>query len=165
MSAALISVSHTRRRFGRQAEAHVNGGKQAVFKGLVIQPQRRLERRDHVAHHIFRRIMQQGHQPRGPVQLPVDVGGDALHQHAMLRHREGMVALGLAIPPGHPRQPMGNVLDLDIKRRGVQQVEPPSRKHPLPGAKFRCHVSAPASSPPHGGGSQSCGRSPARRPA
>ena len=65
----------------------------------------------------------------------------------------GVVALGLAIPPGHPRQPMGDVLDLNVKRRGVQQIEPAPRKHPLPGAKFRCHVSAPASSPPHGGGS------------
>jgi hypothetical protein len=64
-----------------------------------------------------------------------------------------MVALGLAIPPGHAGQPMGNVLDLDIKRRRVQQVKPAPRKHPLPGAKFGCHLSVPASSLPHGGGS------------
>ena len=132
---------------------------------LGVQPQRRLERRDHVAHHIFRRIMQQRHQPRWPVQFPVNVAGDPLDQNAVLRHGKGVVALGLAIPPRHPRKAMGDILDLDVERRGVQQVESPSRKHPLPGAKFRCHVSAPVSSPPHGGGSRSCGHSPTRRPA
>ena len=53
----------------------------------------------------------------------------------MLRHREGMSALGLAVPPRHPRQPMGDVLDLDIERRGIEEIEPPSRQHALPGPR------------------------------
>ncbi len=126
---------------GRQAEADMDGGEQPVFEGLVVDAERRLERRDHVADHIFRRIVQKRHEPRMAVEIAVEMAGDLLDEHAVLGHREGMVALGLAVPARHAGEPMGDVLDLDVERRGIEQVEPAPRQHALPGARFRCHVS------------------------
>ena len=45
-----------------------------------------------------------------------------------------MRAAGLPVPARDARQAMGDVGDLDIERRGVEQIEPPPRQHPLPGA-------------------------------
>src|SRR5258705_4765383 len=45
-----------------------------------------------------------------------------------------MRAAGLPVPACDARQAMSNVGDLDIQRGGVEQVEPPPRQHPLPGA-------------------------------
>jgi hypothetical protein len=63
------------------------------------------------------------------------MAGDRLDQQAMLRNREGMRAACLAVPAGDARKAMGDVLDLDIERRGVEQIEPPAREHALPGAR------------------------------
>ncbi len=52
----------------------------------------------------------------------------------MLGDREGVRALGLAVPARHPGQAMGDVLDLDIQRAGLQQIEPAAAQHALPGA-------------------------------
>ncbi len=46
-----------------------------------------------------------------------------------------MLADGLAVPAGHAGQAVGDVLDLDVQRRGVEQVEPAARQHALPGAR------------------------------
>ena len=130
-------ASHVNRQMDRpsrlmallhDAPEYVVGDMISPFKAALGLDYKAFEKRLLSAIHM--RFMEQRHQPRLLVQLPVDVAGDPLHQHAMLRHGKGMVALGLAIPPGHPCQPMGDVLNLDIKRRGVQQVKPASRKHP-----------------------------------
>ena len=55
----------------------------------------------------------------------------------MLRHRESMLAVGLAVPTGDAGQPVRDVLDLDVERRGVEQVEPPPAQHALPGPRSR----------------------------
>src|SRR5215472_15423186 len=39
---------------------------------------------------------------------------------------------GLAVPTGDPRQPVGNILNLDIQRARLQQVKPPATQHALP---------------------------------
>ena len=43
-----------------------------------------------------------------------------------------MLAAGLAVPAGDEGEAVGDVLDLDVERRGVEQVEPAPREHPLP---------------------------------
>jgi hypothetical protein len=50
----------------------------------------------------------------------------------VLRHRKDMRPAGLTVPARDPRQPMRDIRDLDIERRGVQQIKPPTRQHPLP---------------------------------
>ena len=69
------------------------------------------------------------------VESGLDLAGDGLDEEAMLRHREGMLAVGLAVPTGDAGEPVRDVLDLDVERRGVEQVEPPSAQHPLPGPR------------------------------
>src|SRR6478736_340080 len=55
----------------------------------------------------------------------------------MLRHGEYVRAFGLSVPAGDTGEPVGDVLDFDVERRGVEQVEPAARQHPLPGARNR----------------------------
>ena len=53
----------------------------------------------------------------------------------VLRHRERMVADGLAVPARDAGQAMGDVPDLDVQRRGIKQVQPAAGQHPLPRAR------------------------------
>ena len=46
-----------------------------------------------------------------------------------------MRALGLAVPARDAREPVRDVLDLDVERGGIEQVEPAARQHALPGAR------------------------------
>jgi hypothetical protein len=48
-----------------------------------------------------------------------------------------VIAFRLSVPAGNTGKPVGNVVDLDIERRGVEQVEPPPAQHALPGAGLR----------------------------
>jgi hypothetical protein len=121
-----------RRRLHRQAEADVDGVLQPGLEVLVADAQRRLERADHVADHILAGVVQQGGQPPFRLEVRLDVGGDLLDHHAVLGHREAVLAGGLAVPARHPGQAVGDVLDLDVHRRGIQQVEPAARQHALP---------------------------------
>ena len=41
----------------------------------------------------------------------------------------------LPVPARDAGEPMGDVLDLDVERRGVEEVEPAPGEHPLPGAR------------------------------
>ena len=120
------------RRPGRQAEAHVDGVLQPLLEQFVVVAQRRLERADHVADHILRGVVQQGRQPPSRFDVGLDVGDDLLDHHRVLGHGEGVLAHRLAVPAGHAGEAVGDVLDLDVHRRGVQQVEPAARKHALP---------------------------------
>jgi hypothetical protein len=53
----------------------------------------------------------------------------------MLRNGKDVRPLGLPIPARDPRQPMGDVVEFNIKRGGVEQIEPPTGEHTLPGAR------------------------------
>ena len=59
---------------------------------------------------------------------------DRLDQQRVLRDREDMRAHGLAVPARDAGEPVRDVLDLDVERRGIEQVEPAARQHALPGA-------------------------------
>ena len=96
-----------------------------------------LERRDQVADHIFGRIVEQRRQALarrcGGVLQPVH----ALDEQRVLRDREGVVAEGLAVPAGDPGETVRDILDLDVERRRIEQVEATARQHSLPCAR-RC---------------------------
>ena len=59
----------------------------------------------------------------------------------MLRDREDMRADGLAVPARDAREPMRDVLDLDVERGRIEQIEPAARQHALPGAGTLCGAS------------------------
>ena len=110
----------------------MDGGEQPLLESLVVDADRRLERADHVADDVFGRIMEQAGEPPAAFETRRLPTGDVLDEEAVLGDREGMVALGLAVPAGDARQAVGDVLDLDVERRGAEKVEPPPRQHPLP---------------------------------
>ena len=47
-----------------------------------------------------------------------------------------MRAFGLPVPARDAGEPVRDVLDLDVERRGVEQIEPAPRQHALPGARL-----------------------------
>jgi hypothetical protein len=106
-----------------------------ILKILVIDAKRRLEGRDHVADDIFRRIMEKRRHPFGPVEIEIEMRGYALDQQRMLGDRKSVGALGLAVPARHPCKPMRDIFDLDVERRGVEEIEPSPGQHALPGAR------------------------------
>src|SRR4051794_30161679 len=46
-----------------------------------------------------------------------------------------MRAPGLPVPPRDAGETMRDVGDLDVERRGIEQIEPASGQHALPGAR------------------------------
>jgi len=71
--------------------------------------------------------------PAGPASR------DLLRQQGVLRHRENMIAAGLSVPARHPGESMSDVLDLDVERRRIEEIEPAARQHALPRPR-RCSV-------------------------
>ena len=137
MSACLKSASEFGRARARQAEAQMDRAEQPKLEILVVDADRGLERADQVADDVFRRVVQQRHQPRLARQAGLELRRQPLHQHAMLRDREGVRALGLAVPARDAGKAMRDVLDLDVQRRGIEQVEPAAAQHALPGSCLR----------------------------
>ncbi len=66
------------------------------------------------------------------VELPAE---DLLDDETVLGDGKGMVAGRLAVPAGNARKAVGDIGEFDIERRGVEQIEPPSGKHALPGTR------------------------------
>ena len=58
-----------------------------------------------------------------------------LDQQRVLGDREDMRAVGLAVPARDAGEPVRDVVDLDVERGGVEQIEPAARQHALPGAE------------------------------
>ena len=104
---------------------------------LVVAADHRLERRDHVADHVFGRVVQQHREPAAAIEPRRAQPRQRLDQQAMLRNGKDVRALGLAVPARHPRQTVGDVFQLDVERRRIEQVEPAPRQHALPGARLR----------------------------
>src|SRR5258708_28970028 len=90
---------------------------------LVVDADRGLEGADKIADNIFRRIVQERHEARAPCQPRAYLARYSLHQHAVLRNRECVGASGLAVPSRYAREAMGYVLDFDIERRRIEQIE------------------------------------------
>ena len=102
--------------FSGQTEPDVNCALKFQFQSLVINADCDLERADEVTDHIFRGVMKQSHETCIAAEPGIEVRRNPFHQHAMLRDRKAVLALGLAIPARHARQAMGDVLNLDVQR-------------------------------------------------
>jgi len=101
--------------------------------GLVGIADHGLEGRDHVANHVFGRIVQEHREPAAAIE-PRIRACDGLDQERMLRHRVDVRAFGLSVPARDARKTVRNVGDLDVERGRVEQVEAAARQHALPGA-------------------------------
>ena len=122
------------RQNGGQAKAQMHRRRQPRVQLAIARTDSGFHRADHVADHIFRRVVQQRRQPPSRRLTGVQSRKDLFHQQRMLGHRIGPVAPRLAVPARDEGQSVGDILDFDIHRRRVQQVEPPARQHPLPRA-------------------------------
>ncbi len=76
--------------------------------------------------------MQQGREPPSGLEPGLQPADQVLDHHGVLGDREGVRPGRLAVPARHPRQAMGDVVDLDVERGGVQQIEPAAGQHALP---------------------------------
>src|SRR5262245_10656177 len=112
----------------------MDGGEQLRLERAIVERQRRLERADQVADDIFGRVMNERREPESAAELGLKLGGDALDEKTVLRHRERMSAARLSVPARDARKSMSDVFNLDVERRGIEQVESPSAQHALPGA-------------------------------
>src|SRR5262245_43712583 len=115
----------------------MHGGEQALLDALVVAANDRFERRDHVADHILWRVMQQDREHGAVGGSRLDRCRDGVDEQAVLRYRENRRPLGLAVPARHPRQAVGDVLDLDVEGRWVEEIEAAPRQHALPGTWWR----------------------------
>ena len=94
---------------------------QPRFDGLVGVPDHRLEGRDHVADHVFGCIVQQDGEPVAGIDAQV-LASDQLGEQRVLGDGENMRPRGLPVPARDAGEPVGDVLDLDVERGGVEQV-------------------------------------------
>ena len=127
-----------RRRFSRQAEAPMNSREQALLDRLIGVADHRFERRNHVADDVFGRVVQQDRQTARVVKLRRVCACQRFDQERMLRHGKDVRAMRLAIPARDARKPVRDILDFDVERRWIEQIEPPPRQHSLPGARRIC---------------------------
>jgi hypothetical protein len=104
----------------------MHGGQQAALHRAIGPVEHRLERRDHVADHIFGGVMEKRGKALGRGGSGVTHAVYALDQQAMLGDGEGVIAGGLAVPAGDAREPVRNISDLDVERRRIQQVQAPA---------------------------------------
>src|SRR5690606_23616129 len=114
----------------------------------------RLEWGDHVADHVFWRIVQQGHQALLRARFRHEAAEDVLDKDRVLRDGEGVVALCLPVPACNARKPMRDVGYLDIERGRIEQVQTAAGEHALPGARWSQglvgHYASPGSDLPSG---------------
>ena len=136
---ALDKPGQLRRQDCRQFETDVDGTLKALLEGLVIDTQDGLEGCDEIADHVFRRVVEQCREAPFTGRPGAVAAEKRFHQKRMLGHGEGPIAGGLAVPAGEPRQTVGDVLDLDVERGGIKEVEPTSAQHSLPSA-WRRHL-------------------------
>jgi len=115
LSVALLLQSLSR-QISRQGKAQMNGVLQPFFDVLVITTNGRLEGRNHIADDIFGRVMQKCCQPFLWTGLGLGGAENSFDQQRMLRHRKSMIAICLPVPARNAGKPMGDVLNLDIKR-------------------------------------------------
>ena len=103
----------------RQGVAQMHGRQQPLLDRAVVVADGRLERRDHVADDVFRRVMQQRGESIGGARGGFGGGEQSLDQQRVLSDRKDLVAARLPVPARDARQAMRNILDLDIERRGL----------------------------------------------
>ena len=115
-----------------ETEPDVNCREKTVLDLFVIGPDHRFEGRDHVANDVFRRIMQEGREEIGIVEAGIRSAGAGFDQQGMLGDGKDRRATRLAVPAGDAGEAVGDIFDLDIERRRIEQIKTPTGEHALP---------------------------------
>ena len=79
---------------------------------------------------------ERGHAPMER-QTRAEMNAEIFNKKRVLRHRKHMGTQCLPVPAREPRETVRNVLNLYVKRRGVEEIEPSAAQHALPGALGR----------------------------
>jgi hypothetical protein len=119
----------------------MDGGEQSLLHGLVAVADHRLERRNHVADDIFGRIVQQDRKSSLVIESWNFGARQRFDEQRMLRDGKDVAALRLSVPARDAGEAMRNVIDFDVERGGVEQIEPSSGQHPLPRARRHLRAS------------------------
>lgn len=123
-----------RGRRRREAETPVHRFIQPRFDLFIVPAQHRFEGADHIAHYIFRRIMQQRRHPVMGRRFGIKLLKQVQHYNTVLCDGKGMIARRLPIPARNSRKTARNIFDLYVQRRWIQQIKAASGQHALPGA-------------------------------
>ncbi len=104
-----LDRSSTSRRNGSagRPKRKMDGRRAGAARRLVGVANHRLERRDHVADHVFGRVVQQDRRAAPALSSAGLTARDGFDQQRMLRDGEDMRTVGLAVPARHPRQTHG----------------------------------------------------------
>ena len=98
-----------------QTKTQVNGGLQPLLHGFISTADHRLEGRNHVADHIFRRIVQECHLAFIGARF-AQSSKNVFNNKAMLGHGKRMVAESLTVPARYAGKAMRDIGDLHIER-------------------------------------------------
>ena len=142
-SAALDEAHEVRAR--RPASRSAGGWPpEAAARPLVGIADHRLEGRDDVADHVFGRVVQEQRQPPSRRQVrPRDGRAIASTSRQCCATEKMCAPARLPVPARDAGEAVGDVVDLDVERRGVEEVEAAAREHALPGAR-RLRACAPS---------------------
>ena len=99
-----------------QAEAALDRREETRLDGAVVGAKEGLERRDHVADHIFRRVVKQHREAALRTGVGRGQARDILDQKRVLGDREGVLSKRLPVPAGNAGKPVRDVVDLDVER-------------------------------------------------
>ena len=114
----------------------------SVLEFLVVKADGGFERADQIADDIFRGIVEQSGQPQGWSTFGFQLTHQTFDQQTVLSHGKCRMAFGLTIPPRNACQAMRDILDLNIERGRIEEIEPAAAQHALPGAAgiaSQCH--------------------------
>src|SRR5947209_5732406 len=124
-----------RRSRGFERETQEHGGENALLHRFVGHAYDGFEWRNHIADHIFRRVVQEDKEACLTRQLGIEVQRDRIDEQRVLSNRENIRATGLTVPASDTGEDVRDILDLDVERRWIEKIEAAPRQHALPGAR------------------------------
>jgi hypothetical protein len=115
------------RQLTREAEADVDRSQQSLLDGLVRMANYGLEGRNYIADDIFGSVVQEQREAKPAVDVADAMARNRLDKQCVLCDGKNMLADGLAVPSGDARKPMRNILDFDVERGGIKEIQTTSR--------------------------------------
>ena len=114
-----------------------------MFESLIVKPDRSLEWTDQVTDHVFCRVVQKPGAKLLRSEARFDRGENIGDDQAVLRDGKRVLADRLPVPARDPRQPVGDVFDLDVFGLRREKIETATRQHALPSSRSVVVLHAP----------------------